>query len=351
MKIKNPLKEYTTDGKVRHFATEEDINVKLGKIIGPKFVQYRELWDKVEKEQLVTDFPLFLHLDMNQECNYKCPHCIIGHKKEVDEYYEGDYLNFEDFKKIVDEGADHNCPSISPQGNNEPFLIKDLEDYISYAHKKGFIDIMLNNNGSAIPEKRAQKILDSGLTRMRFSLDAFTSETYKNVRVGSIALDRVKKNIEAFLNLKEKGNYKLPIVGVSFCKVKQNEHELDEFINYWKPRVDIISVQKFVPPTTNKEKYKKYYASDQYHELPLDSFKCVQPFQRLMFRNEYMYPCCVSFNNELKLGSIKNQTIHSAWHSKKMNEIREIHKSGEYWKNKTCKDCVNLIYPPKIDIN
>ena len=226
--MKTPLKEYTTDGKVRHFASEEDVNVKLGKIIGPKFIKYRELWDRVEKEQIVTDFPLFLHLDLNQECNYKCPHCIIGHKEEVDEYYEGEYLNFEDYKKIVDEGADHNCPSISPQGNNEPFLIKDLEDYISYASKKGFIDIMLNNNGSAITEKRSQKILDSGLTRMRFSIDAFTSETYKNVRVGSIPLDRVKRNIETFLNLKEKGNYKLPIVGVSFCKTKLTARVIKE---------------------------------------------------------------------------------------------------------------------------
>ena len=64
-----------------------------------------------------------------------------------------------------------------------------------------------------------------------------------------------------------------------------------------------------------------------------------------------MYPCCVSFNNDLKLGSIKKLSIHKAWHSEKMNEIRKIHKTGEYYKNKTCKDCVNLIYPPlKIKI-
>ena len=73
--------------------------------------------------ELVTDFPLFLHLDMNQECNYKCPHCIIGTPKEVSEYYDGKYLNFR-ILKIIDEGSEHNCPSVEPQGNNEPFLIK-----------------------------------------------------------------------------------------------------------------------------------------------------------------------------------------------------------------------------------
>ena len=350
-KINPKVKEYSTDGKVTHFTTEEDINVKLGKIVGKKFIDYRKTWDAANRFEIVTDFPLFLHLDMNQECNYKCPHCIIGHKQEVDKFYEGEYLNFDDFKKIVDEASEYNCPSLSPQGNNEPFLIKDLEKYIHYAHKKGFIDIMLNNNGSAIPEKKAQKMLDSGLTRMRFSLDAFTPETYKNVRVGSIHLDRVKKNIEDFLNLKEKGNYKLPIVGVSFCKMKQNEDELNSFVDYWRDKVDIISVQKFMPPTTNKEKYKQYYASDQYHELPVESFNCVQPYQRIMFRNEFMYPCCVSFNNDLKLGSIHTQTIYSAWHSDKMKKIRELHRKGEYHKNETCKNCVNLIYPPKEKSN
>jgi MoaA/NifB/PqqE/SkfB family radical SAM enzyme len=343
----NKFKEYSTDGKVRHLSTDDDINVKLGKIIGQKFIDYRKRWDDANAMQLVTDFPLFLHLDMNQECNYKCPHCIIGHKSEVSDYYEGEYLNFDDFKKIVDEGSEYGCPSISPQGNNEPFLIKDLHKYIEYANKKGFIDIMLNNNGSALPIKRAQQVLDAGLTRLRFSLDAIKPETYKKVRVGSIPLEKVIKNIEDFLNLKEKGGYKLPIVGVSFCKVKQNEDEVDEFIDFWKDKVDIVSIQKFVPPTTNKDKYKNYYASDQYNQERVQKFHCVQPYQRLTFRNEFMYPCCVSFNKDLKLGSIKTTTIYDAWNSKKMNEIREIHKRGEFYKNKTCNDCVNLIYPPE----
>ena len=221
--IQKKVKEYSTDGKVRHLSTEKDINIKLGEIIGKKFVDYRKIWDAATRFEIVTEFPLFLQIDFNQECNYKCPHCIIGHPKEVSKYYEGNYLNFNDYKTIVDQGAEYNCPSLSPQGNNEPFLIKNLHKYIYYAHKKNFIDIMLNCNGSATTPKRSQQILDSGLTRIRFSLDAFTPETYAKVRLGSIHLDRVKKNIETFLELKEKGNYKLPIVGVSFCHLKQNE--------------------------------------------------------------------------------------------------------------------------------
>ena len=37
-------------------------------------------------------------------------------------------------KRIVDEGYEYNCPSIEPQGTNEPLLIKDFHKYIKYAH-------------------------------------------------------------------------------------------------------------------------------------------------------------------------------------------------------------------------
>ena len=339
------LKNYTTDGKTQHLSSEEDINTKLINIIGKKFADYRKLWDQANDMDIVTDFPLFLHLDMNQECNYKCPHCIIGHKSLVKEIYGDEvYLNFDHYKKIIDEASEYNCPSLSPQGYNEPFLIKNLHEYISYAHKKGFIDIMLNNNGSAITKKRSQQLLDLGITRLRFSLDATTPETYSKVRVGSIHLDRVK-NIFDFLELKEKGNYKLPIVGVSFCKMRANEHELDDFIMEWKDKVDIVSVQRYVPPTPKKQEYREYYSSDQFNLEPVNEFHCVQPFQRIMIRNESITPCCVSFNKDLTLGKLGEMSIYDAWHSEKMNNLRELHKKGEFFKNKTCKDCVEAIYP------
>ena len=351
MNISKKKNSYTTDGKVKLISnSDNDINKKLSNIIGQKFVKYREEWDLANKMELVTDFPLFLHLDMNQTCNYKCPHCIIGTPSEVEEYYDGENLTFDDYKKIIDEGAEYSCPSVEPQGNNEPFLTKNLHEWIYYAHKKGFIDIMLNNNGSAFTKKRAEQILDSGLTRLRFSLDAVTPETYSKVRVGSIPLGKVIRNIEYFLEIREKRNYKLPIVGVSFCVMKTNEHELNDFIDFWKDKVDIIATQRYLPPIPNEkgvapEKYRKFYSTEQLEEEPIDEFKCVQPFQRVMIKNDKIGPCCVSFNKDLILGSIHSSSIYNAWHSEKMQKIRKMHKEGKYYLDKTCSDCVNLYYP------
>ena len=99
-------------------------------------------------------------------------------------------MDFEKYKRIIDEGSEHNCPSVEPQGTNEPLLIKDFEKYLKYAHSKNFIDIMINTNGSALTERRSKQLLDSGITRLRFSLDAATPETYAKIRVGSIPLEK-----------------------------------------------------------------------------------------------------------------------------------------------------------------
>ena len=81
------------------------------------------------------------------------------------------------------------------------------------------------------------------------------------------------------------------------------------------------------------------------NEPSIDEFKCVQPFQRVVIKNDKIGPCCVSFNKNLILGSIHSTKIYDAWHSEKMNNIRQMHKEGKFYLDKTCSDCVNLIYP------
>lgn len=335
---------YTTDGKVVHFSKSESINGKLTRILGPKFAAYRAQWEKVNALDIVTDFPMFLQVDMNQTCNYKCPHCIVGTPELISDYYGPEEIDFDGFKRIVDEGAEHGCPSISPQGSNEPLLIKNIHKWINYAHHRGFIDIMMNSNASALTERRVRELLDSGITRLRFSLDAFTDETYKKVRVGSRPLKEVVRNIERFLELKEKGGYKLPITGVSLCKLADNEHEVEAFQKFWEDKVDMVSIQTFVPPVDVGD-YSRFYPKQQFGDIGTVDFKCPQPFQRVVIRNHDITPCCVVFSSKLKIGDLRKQTIHEAWHSDAMNELREIHRRGDYHLNETCNKCVGLIYP------
>ena len=333
---------YATDPKVRWFASEGDINSKLASIIGKKFEKYREKWNAANRFELETDFPLFLHLETSQICNLRCPSCPIGQPEAYTKYISSEKMDPSLYQKIILEGEKYGCPSMEPQGTNEPFLDQNLEDYIRFAADHGFIDIMLNTNGTLLTEERARKVLKSGITRLRFSLDAATKETFEKVRLGA-KYDATMKNIERFLEIKKQEKFELPVVGVNFCKTKFNEHEEEAFIEKWIDKVDFFVIQDFQPPDLDTN-YSEYLSSESVFRKNIEEsgYNCQQPWQRVLVRSSgEVCPCCAFFSKELSLGNLKDHTIHELWNSKEMHDLRDMHKRGDYGENPWCKKCIN----------
>ena len=114
--------------------------------------------------------------------------------------------------------------------------------------------------------------MESGLTRLRFSLDAATKETFEKIRIGA-DYESVMKNIERCVELRNQEGYNLPVIGVNFVKMKVNEHETEEFIEKWKDKVDFVVIQEFVPPELECD-YSEFYPSDSSYQKEItNSFK------------------------------------------------------------------------------
>jgi len=89
--------------------------------------------------------------------------------------YAGE-MDFRTYCRLIDECAEHNCPSIGMNHANEPLLDKDLIERVNYATKRGIMDIHMNTNAMLLTEEMSKKLLDTGLTRLCFSVDALTPE-------------------------------------------------------------------------------------------------------------------------------------------------------------------------------
>ena len=90
---------------------------------------------------------------------------------------------------------------------NEPLAHKNIFKVLDYASKLKFNDLFFISNGYLLNEKNSEKILSSGLTKIMFSLDAFSPETYKERKLKNkkpANYEKVIKNILAFLKLKRK---------------------------------------------------------------------------------------------------------------------------------------------------
>lgn len=319
---------------MRH-KTESEAVKTLIQIKGESFRNYRALWDKVNAFEKETAFPLFLHIEPNYRCNFRCPMCTQGNPDLMEKFGYSERLTTKDIVGILEEGRRHNCPSISFQGDNEPFLIKEIPDWFAMARDAGFLDIMVNSNGSVMTTRLADRILESGLTRIRFSLDAVTEETYGKIRIGG-NFKKVVKNIEYFLKVRSLRNAALPRVGVNFVKMAINVHELESFVDCWNDKVDFIVVQDFMAPDIDGD----YHSLDVANRAPVNDFRCAQPWQRLYIRgNGDVTACCAMFNSLLKLGNIKEQSLHEIWHSQNARDLRRLHKEGRFRENEVCLKC------------
>lgn len=296
--------------------------------------EYRKKYDQASNLNIL-DYPIQLDFELNASCNLKCPMCPISAESPKGKGKKT-WFDFEFFKELIDYSVKKGTRAIKLNYINEPLIRNDLINFITYAKERGIIDIYFSTNGILLNKDISEKLITSGLTRIQVSLDAFTQQTYDKVRPGG-DLKKIIENVNGFLELKEKYNAKIPLLRVNFVKTELNEFELDNFMNFWKDKVDMIGVQEFIKPTKVKNQIKSKKT------IKKKNFKCSFPFKQLVINNEkQVLPCCTFWGEELALQKVeKPEDLLDAWNSPKMIDLRNKHLEGRYQEIPQCKNCID----------
>jgi len=295
---------------------------------GPEYREYRKKWNEYPKRRIVNDFPLHVDIESTNACNLRCIMCPRNFMTE-----KIGYMEWALFKKIIDEGAEYRLPSIKLNYRGEPLLHPRLPEMVAYAKKKEIIEVQFNTNGLSLNEKKTGELLDAGLDRIIFSFDGATKETYERIRTGS-NYERVVSNIKALVKMRNGRGLKRPSVRVQMVKMKENEHEVEDFLKMWMPVVNRVAVSiEREPMGARKE---------------VEHFPCPQIWQRLMVCwDGEVRMCCGDWEGEIVLGNANESTIYELWHGEKLNEIRQLHSQGRFNEIPVCARCE--VNTPLID--
>ncbi|MGO9013561.1 MAG: radical SAM/SPASM domain-containing protein [Dissulfurispiraceae bacterium] len=310
----------------------------LSGILGSGYDEYRTLWANAGKGD-IGDFPLQLDFQLNNRCNYRCPICYWSNPEQLQDSLEPPTeFPFAEFCRIVTQGMQSGyLKVINFEGLNEPLLKKDLPDYISFAKKAGVIDLTLHTNGLLLDDEWSKRLIQSGLTRLMVSIDAFSQETYYKVR-GSRKYTAVLKNILNFLKLRKEMNAVLPILRVSFVFQPVNKHEVDDFREYWEQYADYILIQPLIDMTS-------LVHDDDYKNV--EGEFCSQPFYRMSIKaNGDVFPCCCSIGH-VQLsdgGNVFREDISQLWRRESFERIRRLMKAGRYYEIPACKICLDHVF-------
>ncbi len=280
-------------------------------------------------------FPRRVVLESTSYCNLKCPSCVTGvrWRKNVG------FMDFELFNKVVDEISLHKeCCYISLQGGGEPLLHPRIFDFFEYLHEKNPLIIsQISTNGTFLNEENSTRILESPLKEIVFSVDGFKKETFEKLRKGA-NYDEVMQNIMLFLSRnKEMGN-KLKTY-VCFVRQIDNEHEIDDFHNFWKERVDDFYYSTY---QTFKGIVEDLRTESDKNKLPDVRFAC-----RQLLRGDFIiqwdgttYPCCRAFSDDLILGNVKNDSIENLFNGTVRTELIEKHLEKKWDDVEGCRHCL-----------
>lgn len=307
--------------------------------LGERYREYRRKWIESSRRNLVTEFPLYLQIEHSGKCNLRCPGCIQGIKTLRENYSRNfRYLDIKLYKKILEEAKKHQCPSISFHNNDEPLLLPDLEKRIRLAKSSGFIDIIITTNATLLTKKRAKRLLNSGITKINFSLDGWSKESYERIRRGG-NFNTVLKNIEYFVEQRKKHNLKLPITRATCVLSKFTIENMGEFKKFWEKRVDMVEFQNF-------QVIKGYTEGLKPKGAKIDNnFICNGPWQQLVIRaNGDVLPCCSFYGTEMVVGNIKESSIYDIWHNSQMEKIRNELLKNNFKFSSACLKCAETFY-------
>lgn len=302
--------------------------------------EYRQAYHQASQLEIVTPFPIQIDFELNATCNLRCPMCPLS--VEVNSEKKHLLFPFELFCKIIDEGVPKGLRAIKLNYLNEPLLRNDLEDFISYAKKAGVLDIYFSSNGLLLTKDRAQSLINAGLDRIQISIDAYSEDVYNTIRPGS-DYKKVVNNVLQLIELKKELKSLTPLVRVNFVRTELNEHQLDDFIDFWEDKVDMIGSQEMVkPPKSSKDLSSK---TTEYKP----SFQCSFPYKQLVITAEgNVLPCCTFYGEEMVLGNIltaynnnEEVSLQTFWKSSQIEHLREIHRSKQYALHPICKKCID----------
>jgi radical SAM protein with 4Fe4S-binding SPASM domain len=327
--------ESTSAGRVLN-SSKQDIDTFFVRKFGSKWADYRRHWANASKREGLEDFPLFVRLEAQFKCNSNCALCVHGHEEMRKLIGYDDYMSLETFTRLVDECVEHHCPSLGLSFINEPLMDPDFLERLDYASKSGIMDIHLNSNASLLTPELSERILDSAVTRVCFSLDAVTEETFATMRP-ALDFNEVVHNIETFLDLRKRKVQNLPLVRVSLLLNDLNKHEVDAFREKWIDKVEYVAVQRYVPISTQEDKL-----AHAIEEAPIKGEQaCSYPWESLFVHGDgAVVPCAAHRSRFISVGNINETTLYEIWHSEKMAELRSNLLAGTLENTKLCGSCL-----------
>ena len=288
------------------------------------FLKNRIEWHYYPKNLKVPGFPLHVDFESSSTCNMSCSMCF----RQRSDYDPNEFgiMDFDIFKKGLDECAQHNLYSIRLSWRGECLTNPNLVEMIRYAKKKGIKEVSFITNGLKLGGELAKDIVIAGVDYITVSVDGLHEE-YDDIRAPAKFADVVNK-LKNLRMLRDSVGGGYPRIRInSVWNENKGERWFADMYKFFK---DIVDFMTFTPE----------YDLDETAKQLRTNFTCQYPFQRISIMWDGTIPLCISDKKSVyQLGCLSNDNIYDVWHGKKMEMVRKLHVKHNASNIRCCSVC------------
>jgi radical SAM protein with 4Fe4S-binding SPASM domain len=256
------------------------------------------------------------------------------------------------WSRILSECSANRLNAILMDHEAESMMNPRFFHMLKEATDHGILDTWLHTNATLLTRERSERLIDCGLKKINFSLDAVTEDVYRVLRVGG-HYGQVVANVKEFLKLKRQKGADYLRARVSFAVQKENAHQREAFFDFWKQEegLNLIAFQECVDygPFERPDGEERLSAANLEAKYASEEpFHCSLPWEMPVIDVDgNVLPCgspVRAHNAAFILGNInRGNTIASCWNGDKITQLRELHTRGEWYKNPMCRVCVKTM--------
>ena len=284
---------------------------------------------KYFKTPVVWGTPYAASIEPTTACNLGCPECPSGLKQFT---RETGRLPVTENKNMLDQ-IGSNLFYINYYFQGEPFLNPQFLELIKEAHSRK-IYTATSTNAHFISDKKADEIIDSGLSRLIISIDGITQETYEDYRIHG-QLEKVLKGTKSIMRAKKEKKSSTPHVIWQFLVTGKNEHEipkLQELAREYEVdelRLKSIQVYEFengnslIPQNEKYSRYKRLSNGKYKMKAGLGNHCWRMWSSTVLTWNGIVVPCCFDKDAKHQLGKISESNFKNIWKSERYKSLRK----------------------------
>ena len=266
-------------------------------------------------------------------CNADCMFCPNGKTRR--NIPRGQRMDRDLYCAIVDQSIELGIRRYSVYLMNEPMLDRNLPERIEYVsariRKPQYVKV--TTHGGLMTKRMARGLLDSGLNKLKISVQSLNPVTYRDIM--GLDLAKTLRNIDRLLELKQQGGYKLPKLEIVMVDSIQTHDEIPAIKRYWQER----DIKLYIEPVENRADQKNI------RDLAIGAEK-LKPFswcRRLMEQVYILYDgrmvqCCADWEQRSVMGDLKRESLADIWYGERYSDYRRKFAVGEV-KGMICACC------------